>query len=137
MFKSSFDQQSTYIALYEISVLGWIEETTKPMVEGIVNAIVRAHDHLQKGSVTVTRGELLDTNINRSPAAYLLNPKEERAEYKYDVDKDMTLLGFRDTEGNGLGLLNWFVFSPFEQIIIHMSSRNLDFSKGLLYTVFR
>ncbi|KAJ8662384.1 hypothetical protein O0I10_002078 [Lichtheimia ornata] len=95
-------------AMYEISVLGWIEETTKPMVEGIVNAIVRAHDHLQDGTITVSRDELLNTSISRSPAAYLLNPKEERAEYKYDVDKEMTLLGFRDQDGNGLGFLNWF-----------------------------
>lgn len=129
-----FDQQACIcIALYEISVLGWIEETTKPMVEGIVNAIVRAHDHLQEGSVTVSRGELLDSNISRSPAAYLLNPKEERDEYKYNVDKDMTLLGFRDTDGNGLGLVNWFVLL-FDKII-HRNSCNLSFLKGLLYMV--
>ena len=112
--------------MYEISVLGWIEETTKPMVEGIVNAIVRAHDHLQEGSITVSQDELLDTSISRSPAAYLLNPKEERAQYKYNVDKEMTLLGFRDADGNGLGFLNWFVF--LVDIIVNMNSCNISFS---------
>lgn len=113
--------------MYEISVLGWIEETTKPMVEGIVNAIVRAHDHLQDGTITVSRDELLNTSISRSPAAYLLNPKEERAEYKYDVDKEMTLLGFRDADGNGLGFLNWFVFL-LSDIVADMNSCNISFS---------
>ncbi|KAI8082858.1 Neutral/alkaline nonlysosomal ceramidase [Halteromyces radiatus] len=95
-------------ALYEISVLGWFEETVRPMVQGIVNAITRAHDNIQPGSVDLSVGELLNTNINRSPASYLLNPKEERSQYAYDVDKNMTVLGFRDKTGKGLGLISWF-----------------------------
>lgn len=78
------------------------------MVEGIVRSIVRAHDRLQNGTVTVARGELLDTNISRSPQAYLLNPAEERAKYKYDVDKEMTSLNFRSSHGEGLGLVSWY-----------------------------
>lgn len=93
--------------MYELSVLGWIEETVKPMVGGIVHAIVRAHNNLQEGSITVNVGELLDTNVSRSPQAYLLNPAEERAKYKYDVDKDMTVLSFLDKNKNGLGLISW------------------------------
>ncbi|KAI8068079.1 Neutral/alkaline nonlysosomal ceramidase [Gongronella butleri] len=94
--------------LYELSVLGWIEETVQPMVQGIVNAIVRAHDNLQEGSVHINVGELLNSNANRSPGSYLLNPPEERAQYKYDVDKNMTVLGFRDKQGHDLGLVAWF-----------------------------
>lgn len=78
------------------------------MVEGIVRAIVRAHEKLQKGTMTVAKGELLYTNINRSPSAYLLNPEEERAQYKYDADKDMTILGFRAQDGAKLGLVSWY-----------------------------
>ncbi|KAI8390988.1 Neutral/alkaline nonlysosomal ceramidase [Radiomyces spectabilis] len=52
--------------------------------------------------------ELFDTNINRSPAAYLLNPVEERRQYTYDVDKLMTVLGFRTDSGTDLGLISWF-----------------------------
>ncbi|KAI9311080.1 Neutral/alkaline nonlysosomal ceramidase [Dichotomocladium elegans] len=98
--------------LFQISVKGWIEETTQPMVDGIVRAIVKAHESLVPESIlTLNKGELLDANINRSPSAYLLNPPEERAKYKHDVDKDMTLLGF--LVGNGhkktpLGFINWF-----------------------------
>ena len=110
-----------FLVLYEISVKGYIEETNKPMVEGIVNAISRAHEKLQKGNVVVKRGELLDTNINRSPQAYLLNPEEERAQYKYDVDKDMTLLSFLNENGDGIGVLSWYaIFLSFHFFSIYI-----------------
>ena len=46
--------------------------------------------------------------MSRSPSAYLNNPPEERARYKYDVDKDMTLLKFVDVEWGPVGSFNWF-----------------------------
>ncbi|KAI8887910.1 Neutral/alkaline nonlysosomal ceramidase [Backusella circina FSU 941] len=94
--------------LYEISVLGWIEETTKPLIDGIYQSIVNAHNHLQEGNITLSTGELLDTNINRSPQSYLLNPEHERDQYKYDVDKQMTVLKFQSRTGDDLGLVSWF-----------------------------
>lgn len=53
-------------------------------------------------------GELLDAGVNRSPSAYLNNPAEERNKYKYDVDKEMTLLKFVDDEWGPVGSFNWF-----------------------------
>ncbi|KAL0370680.1 UNVERIFIED_CONTAM: Neutral ceramidase 2 [Sesamum angustifolium] len=53
-------------------------------------------------------GELLDAGVNRSPSAYLNNPVAERSKYKYDVDKDMTLLKFVDDEWGPVGSFNWF-----------------------------
>eukprot|EP01018_Ginkgo_biloba_P019685 Gb_04889 [translate_table: standard] len=53
-------------------------------------------------------GELLDAGVNRSPSAYLNNPSEERARYKYNVDKDMTLLKFIDAQWGPVGSFNWF-----------------------------
>lgn len=53
-------------------------------------------------------GELLDAGVNRSPSAYLNNPAAERSKYKYDVDKDMTLLKFVDDEWGPVGSFNWF-----------------------------
>jgi neutral ceramidase len=41
---------------------------------------------------------LLDAVVNRSHIAYLNNPASERSKYKYDVDKEMTLLKFVDDE---------------------------------------
>jgi neutral ceramidase len=95
------------IALYEISALGWIEETTKPLINGIVQAIINAHDHLQEGSIHLSMGELLNTNINRSPQSYLLNPENERSLYKYNVDKMMTVVSFKGANQDDLGLVSW------------------------------
>lgn len=53
-------------------------------------------------------GEILDAGVNRSPSAYLNNPSEERNKYKYDVDKEMTLLKFVDDEWGPVGSFNWF-----------------------------
>lgn len=104
------------LALYEISVLGWIEETVVPMVDGIVQSIVDAHDNLQEGTITISQGELLHSNINRSPQSYLLNPKEERDQYQYNVDKIMTVLGFKSKLGHNVGLVSWCVVRERERI---------------------
>ena len=53
-------------------------------------------------------GELLDAGVNRSPSAYLNNPAAERSKYKYNVDKEMTLLKFVDDEWGPSGSFNWF-----------------------------
>lgn len=53
-------------------------------------------------------GEILDAGVNRSPSAYLNNPASERAKYKYDVDKEMTLLKFVDDQWGPVGSFNWF-----------------------------
>lgn len=50
---------------------------------------------------------MLNASINRSPSAYLLNPAEERAQYQYDTDKNMTLLKFSGKYGD-VGLFNWY-----------------------------
>jgi len=34
---------------------------------------------MKQGNIYVNSGELLESNINRSPTAYLYNPPEERA----------------------------------------------------------
>ena len=57
-------------------------------------------------------GELLDTNINRSPSAYDNNPAEERAQYAYNCDKDMSVVKIVGTDGENRGLISWFRTSP-------------------------
>lgn len=50
----------------------------------------------------------MDAGINRSPSAYLNNLANERSKYKYNVDKDMTLIKFVDEEWGPIGSFNWF-----------------------------
>lgn len=70
-------------------------------------SISMAHDNVSPASLSVAIGELLEANINRSPTAYLANPAEERAMYKHNVDKDMTVL--RVDDGNASrAVFSWF-----------------------------
>ncbi|KAL9256388.1 Neutral ceramidase 1-like protein [Drosera capensis] len=94
--------------VYIVTSLGFVRQSFDVIVDGIEQSIVQAHEKLSPGSINVNKGELLDAGINRSPSAYLNNPAEERSEYKYDVDKDMTLLKFVDDEWGPVGSFNWF-----------------------------
>jgi neutral ceramidase len=56
---------------------------------------------LRPAALSWSEGELHDANINRSPTAYENNPAAERAQYKHDVDKEMTLLRIQTPDGIG------------------------------------
>lgn len=98
--------------LFDITCMGFIQETFDAMVEGIVKSIQMAHENVRPGYLYVSSGELLDTSINRSPTGYLNNPEEERAKYAYDTDKTMTLLKFVADDGTDMGMINWFAVHP-------------------------
>ncbi|CAJ1971557.1 unnamed protein product [Sphenostylis stenocarpa] len=94
--------------VYIVTSLGFVRQSFDVIVDGIEKCVVQAHENLQPGSIFVNKGELLDAGVNRSPSAYLNNPNEERSKYKYNVDKEMTLLKFVDDEWGPLGSFNWF-----------------------------
>ncbi|KAJ8318838.1 hypothetical protein KUTeg_003929 [Tegillarca granosa] len=79
-------------------------------------SIERAHSNMKKGNIYMKTEELLESNINRSPTAYLLNPAEERAKYKYDVDKNITVLKIVDENNEPIGMISWFA--------VHCTSMN-------------
>ncbi|KAG6401403.1 hypothetical protein SASPL_138259 [Salvia splendens] len=94
--------------VYIVTSLGFVRQSFDALVYGIEQTIIQAHNNIRPGSVYVNKGELLDAGINRSPSAYLNNPAAERSNYKYDVDKEMTLLKFVDNEWGPVGSFNWF-----------------------------
>lgn len=95
--------------LPQITSNGFSKESYQAIVDGSLLAIRRAHESLAAGKLRHGTTRLTDANINRSPAAYLENPKAERAGYRDDVDKDLTLLEFRDAKTDKpLGFLSWF-----------------------------
>ncbi|ETI29580.1 hypothetical protein G647_02033 [Cladophialophora carrionii CBS 160.54] len=95
--------------LPQITSLGFDKQSYGAIVNGSVLAIQRAHESLTPGFLSFGHQVVVDGNINRSPFAYLQNPKDERAKYAADVDKNLTLLRFeRATDGQSLGLLSWF-----------------------------
>lgn len=58
----------------------------------MLQACRTAHANLRPAVLSWAEGEVHGVNINRSPTAYLNNPEDEQAQYKYDVDKDMVVL---------------------------------------------
>ncbi|KAJ4978338.1 hypothetical protein NE237_009118 [Protea cynaroides] len=94
--------------VYIITSLGFVRQSFDALVDGIEKTIIQAHENLRPGSIYIDTGELLDAGVNRSPSAYLNNPAEERSKYKYNVDREMTLLKFVDDEWGPVGSFNWF-----------------------------
>lgn len=94
--------------LPQVTSLGYVPLTAQAIVSGTVKAVQRAHNNLRAGSLKLGNATVLDANINRSPTAYLQNPKEERDRYQYDQDKEMTVLRFDDEAGTARGLLSFF-----------------------------
>jgi len=102
--------------------LGHDEEVYNFIVDGIVEAIRRAHANLQAnpepGRLLVNNGELLNANVNRSAVAYDQNPQEERNQYlnqrgeSQNVNKEMALLKLRRADGTPIGQINWFGVHP-------------------------
>jgi neutral ceramidase len=97
--------------LYDVTTWGFHNENFDVIVDGIVNAIQRAHERLQVGRVVVNTDTMAAlTNINRSPSAYELNPESERQQWSKmgNTDKFITLLKFVNADGVDLGAVTWF-----------------------------
>jgi neutral ceramidase len=97
-----------YYAMYNLSAMGFCEQNYDAIVNGIYKSIVNADHNLEPGYIEINQGKLDGVSVNRSKAAYNNNPVAERNRYPDDVDKTMTLLNFKDSNGNLIGVLNWF-----------------------------
>ncbi|XP_046569585.1 neutral ceramidase-like [Haliotis rubra] len=94
--------------LFEITSLGFVNQSFTALVDGIVDSIHMAHNTVRPGNIFINSGELLESNINRSPSAYANNPEAERKRYNYNVDKNMTVLKMLDADGKDIGMISWF-----------------------------
>ncbi|KAK9063963.1 hypothetical protein SSX86_017835 [Deinandra increscens subsp. villosa] len=95
--------------VYSVTSLGFIPQSFDAIVTAIEMSLVQAHQNLKSGSIFINSGDLDNGGVNRSPSAYLFNPPDERARYKTDVDKLMTVLKFVDgTSGKSIGAFTWF-----------------------------
>ncbi|XP_011170954.2 neutral ceramidase [Solenopsis invicta] len=98
--------------LFDLTTFGFVRESFDAIVNGIAKSIQRAHNAVVPGRIFITQGQVLGANINRSPQAYLNNPKSERDKYEYDVDKTLTQMRFIGTDDTPLGAINWFAVHP-------------------------
>ncbi|MFT6006624.1 MAG: neutral ceramidase [Pseudoalteromonas tetraodonis] len=120
---------------------GFYPEHFNSIVDGIVEAISKAHDDLQPGNIYINRGRVENAGINRSLIAYKQNPESERKQYSDSIDKDMTLLKFVDASG-AIGLLNWLAVHPTSMTFFNRlisgdhkgyASLNVERKKGVTY----
>ncbi|KAG7204442.1 hypothetical protein KM043_004878 [Ampulex compressa] len=120
--------------LFDLTCFGFVKETFDAVVNGITKSIINAHNSVVPARIFIDHGEVLDANINRSPAAYLNNPKSEREKYKYDVDKTMALLRFVHADGKPLGSIAWFAVHPTSMNNTNhlVSSDNVGYASILL-----
>lgn len=94
--------------MFQVTSKGWSQQCFDAIVDGIVESIVLAHESVRPAYLTIATGELEDANVNRSPSSYENNPAEERALYSHNTDRTMTLLKIKGTDGEDIGMLNWF-----------------------------
>ena len=95
--------------LPQITSKGFDKQSYQAILDGAVLSIQRAHESLQPGYLSVGSIDIEDTNINRSPFAYLANPRKERESYEHDVEKTLTLLLFSSAgDEKRMGVLTWY-----------------------------
>lgn len=102
--------------------LGYDDLVYQTIVSGMVAAIRLAHANLeahpQTAPITLGVGELLNTNINRSLPAFVLNAEAERREFlnargePIDTDKRFVQLNLVRSDGAAVGVVNWFGVHP-------------------------
>jgi neutral ceramidase len=102
----------SHYTLYNLSILGFDKQNFECIVNGMVQAIKRAHENLAPGKIFINSGNIEDCGHNRSPIAYENNPPNEKAKYNSNTDKEMLLIKFVKNDGKEVGCLNWYAIHP-------------------------
>ncbi|MFW7380850.1 MAG: neutral/alkaline non-lysosomal ceramidase N-terminal domain-containing protein [Oligoflexus sp.] len=99
--------------LYNVTSLGYSPAAFQVIVDGTVEAIVRAFENRQAATLHVAQGEIKETiGWNRSLEAYGQNSESERRSYKQNVDNEVTVLTAVNAEGEVIASLNWHAVHP-------------------------
>ncbi|HWE68341.1 MAG TPA: neutral/alkaline ceramidase [Acidimicrobiales bacterium] len=93
--------------LYNSNTKGFRPKTFGALVDGIVEAVTRAHADLAPSHLFLSHGELHDASVNRSRASFERNPAAERAFFPGANDPQTTLLRI-ERDGATVGAVNWF-----------------------------
>lgn len=96
-----------YRTLFNITSRGFEKKNYQTIVEGIVQSIIRAHNNLQLGYISLGQAQLLNTTKNRSLKAYLKNPDQERQLYDHNTDKSVLQLNLFNQYNSPIGVINW------------------------------
>lgn len=97
----------SHYALYNITILGFQKTTFNAIVDGIVEAIDRAHASKAPGEILLNQGDLIDASRNRSAPSFRRNPAADRAAFPLEIDPLMTVLTLKQG-GRAVGALSFF-----------------------------
>ncbi len=92
---------------YTLAAYGFKKNSYDAEVDGIVTAIVRAHDDLAPGTIRIGTSELHNASRNRSRVAFDRNPAADREHFPGAIDPGVTTLRLSrgDTD---IGAITWF-----------------------------
>ncbi|ORA77861.1 alkaline ceramidase [Mycolicibacter kumamotonensis] len=93
--------------LYNSNTGGFRPQTFAAIVDGICEAVDRAHADLAPAGLSLAVGRLHDASSNRSPSAFARNPAADRAHFPDAIDPQSTLLRI-ERSGRLVGAVNWF-----------------------------
>ncbi|OBH15332.1 alkaline ceramidase [Mycolicibacter terrae] len=93
--------------LYNSNTGGFRPQTFTAIVDGICEAVDRAHADLSPATLSLAVGRLHDASSNRSPSAFARNPAADRAYFPDAIDPQTTLLRI-ERNGRLVGAVNWF-----------------------------
>ncbi len=110
---------TSHYVFYNTDSLGYSAQVFEKVVDGMVEAIVRADAAREPGRVRLRSGSIPPDQpvaFNRAWRAYNANPdvpfKAEGPHSAAALDRTMTLLRFEAADGRPLGSLNWFAVHP-------------------------
>ncbi|WHU47268.1 neutral/alkaline non-lysosomal ceramidase N-terminal domain-containing protein [Gordonia sp. L191] len=92
---------------YVLAALGHRENSYRAEVDGIVEAIVAAHNSLAPGTLELGHSELHDASANRSLQAFVRNPAADQKHFPEHIDPQVTALRLRQG-GTVIGEITWF-----------------------------
>ncbi|AKU15487.1 neutral/alkaline nonlysosomal ceramidase [Luteipulveratus mongoliensis] len=92
---------------YNLTLLGFQEQTFDALVDGYVEAIAAAHADLKPGSLSIGRTTLTNASVNRSKRAFDLNPQADKDHFPDGIDPNMTVLRFKQG-AKDVGTISWF-----------------------------
>jgi neutral ceramidase len=93
--------------MYNTTNGGLRRHTLGAIVQGVVASVEQALADLAPGRLVLSRGELHDASVNRSPGAFARNPGPDREHFPGGVDPATTLLRL-ERGGRTVGVVNWF-----------------------------
>ncbi|MCW2606927.1 MAG: alkaline ceramidase [Frankiales bacterium] len=93
--------------MYATTNGGLRAHTLAALVDGVVASVEQALADLAPGRLVLSRGELHDASVNRSPTAFARNPEADRRHFPGGVDPSTVLLRL-ERGGRVVGAVNWF-----------------------------